>query len=147
MAGNWVRDSQAKPKERRLVLIYKPDDPNYEAIEALLEVIPYGKGNKTLLEALRFGAAATLKRLGSSAPLAAEQISPKPQPQQTIPAPSPVAAPEPVMNVTPPHQAPQASSATSDARTTSGGSANFSPAAMDMLQMGSRSPNGGQAGK
>lgn len=134
MSGNWVRDRQVKPKERRVVLVYKPDDPTYREIEALLEVIPYGKGNKMLLEALRFGCAATLKQIQSGHTSVPQQQKPVVQPVQIAP------------QTTQPVQAQQAQQTnqgsvtldTSDPRTNGVGSASFTPAALDMLEMGGR---------
>lgn len=135
MAGNWVRDRQIKPKERRVVLVYKPNDPAYQEIEALLEVIPYGKGNKMLLEALRFGCAATLRKIKPGQSEQTQEARPVSQPtQSTAPvqqaAPAQPAAPQ-ATQVQPVNDQPET-------RTNTGGSASFTPAALDMLEMGGR---------
>lgn len=135
MAGNWVRDRQIKPKERRVVLVYKPNDPAYEEIEALLEVIPYGKGNKMLLEALRFGCAATLRKIKTGQGEQAQEARPSGQPAQVV---APIAQTTPAQPPAPQMNQAQPLNDQSETRTNTGGSASFTPAALDMLEMGGR---------
>lgn len=47
----WVRNS-AKPKQRRLVLVYKPDDPRFEALETFVSKMPYRGTTPALLSLL-----------------------------------------------------------------------------------------------
>lgn len=135
MAGNWVRDRQIKPKERRVVLVYKPNDPAYQEIEALLEVIPYGKGNKMLLEALRFGCAATLRKIKTGQ---GEQVQEARPSGHSTPVAAPIAQATPVQPPAPQMNQVQPVNEQQETRTNTGGSASFTPAALDMLEMGGR---------
>lgn len=58
MSNTWVR--QGRPEKRRVVLLYKTAEAKNKPIEDLLERIPYGQVNKTLLECLRIGTKAML---------------------------------------------------------------------------------------
>jgi hypothetical protein len=68
MATNWIRGRSERPAKRRIVLIYETGDAKNNALEQLLDQIPYGHGNKTLLECLRLGAHSMLGQIadGSS---------------------------------------------------------------------------------
>jgi hypothetical protein len=63
MASTWVRGKTDQPKKRRVVLIYETMDAQNTHLEQLLERIPYGQGNKILLECLRTGAKAMLAQM------------------------------------------------------------------------------------
>lgn len=84
MSSNWIRGKAERPEKRRVVLIYETGDAKNAALEQLLERIPYGAGNKTLLECLRVGAKAMLAQSGIAIH---EQTTRKTQPP---PAPAPV---------------------------------------------------------
>ncbi|KAF1003893.1 MAG: hypothetical protein GAK28_04356 [Luteibacter sp.] len=112
MATNWIRGKAERPEKRRIVLIYETGDAKNAALEQLLERIPYGHGNKTLLECLRVGAKTMLAQLGGAG---GEQTA------------RPAPAAQPAQSASPPPPAPVPSS---------GNGAGFSKSATRMFEMG-----------
>ncbi len=66
MPSHWIRGTSNIPAKRRIVLIYEPSDGKNEPLERLLERIPYGQVNKTLLDCLRTGAQIMLANSGDA---------------------------------------------------------------------------------
>ncbi len=113
MASNWIRGKAERPEKRRIVLIYETGDTKNVALEQLLERIPYGHGNKTLLECLRVGAKNMLAQLGGAG-------GEKTTRQAT--------AAQPAQSTLPPQEVPASSSGN--------GGAGFSKSATRMFEMG-----------
>jgi hypothetical protein len=78
--SNWVR--VGKPKKRRIIIVYETDDPKCAPIEAIMEHIPFGKGNRTWLKLLSDACAAQLHMLQEHHQAPVPAAAPQQEPAQ-----------------------------------------------------------------
>lgn len=83
MSSAWIRGQSQRPKKRRIVLIYDTGESENAAIEEMLERIPYGQGNKKLLECLRIGVSALLPGGANASPAVKKNSAAQPEASAT----------------------------------------------------------------
>ena len=68
MDAKWVRPQASMQSPRRIVIRYDPNAVANVELERLLAQIPFGMTNKTMLECMKAGAKAMLRKLEQQAP-------------------------------------------------------------------------------
>ena len=68
MEAKWVRLQASTQSPRRIVIRYDPNALENVELERLLAQIPFGMTNKTMLECVKAGAKAMLRKLEQHAP-------------------------------------------------------------------------------
>jgi hypothetical protein len=76
MEAKWVRLQASTQSPRRIVIRYDPNALANVELERLLAQIPFGMTNKTMLECVKAGAKAMLRKLEQQAPIQGKPTTP-----------------------------------------------------------------------
>jgi hypothetical protein len=76
MEAKWVRLQASTQSPRRIVIRYDPNALENVELERLLAQIPFGMTNKTMLECVKAGAKAMLRKLEQQAPTQGKPTTP-----------------------------------------------------------------------